>query len=110
MKEKEITKVQPSFVTAKTVADDIAKMAYEYVAKMSKRFKSKLSLSMDIWTGPNRMSFLGITFDAHPPTKKQKRFINANQRRQVDELTLYLQETRSESEDDPLEYWRINWK
>jgi hypothetical protein len=62
MKEKEITKVQPSFVTRKTVADDIAKMADEYVAKMSKRFKSKLSLSMDIWTGPNRMSFLGITF------------------------------------------------
>jgi hypothetical protein len=62
MKEKETTKVQPSFVTRKTVADDIAKMADEYVAKMSKRFKSKLSLSMDIWTGPNRMSFLGITF------------------------------------------------
>jgi hypothetical protein len=51
-----------------------------------------------------------LTLDAHPPTKKQKRFINSNQLRQVDELTLYLQKPRSESEDDPLEYWRINGK
>jgi hypothetical protein len=56
------TKTQPTFITDKTVAADIAKMADHYIAEMSKRFKSKLSLSMDAWTGPNKMSFLGITF------------------------------------------------
>lgn len=55
-------KKEPIFVTDKTVAADISKMADIYVNEMSKRFKSKLSLCMDIWTGPNKMSFLGITF------------------------------------------------
>ena len=55
-------KSQPAFVTDKTVAADIAKMAEEYIAEMKTRFQSKLSLCMDAWTGPNKMSFLGITF------------------------------------------------
>lgn len=55
-------KNQPEFVTDKTVAADIARMAEDYIAEMKTRFKSKLSLSMDAWTGPNKMSFLGITF------------------------------------------------
>ena len=55
-------KHQPEFVTDKTVAADIARMAEEYIAEMKTRFQSKLSLSMDAWTGPNKMSFLGITF------------------------------------------------
>ena len=33
-----------------------------HVNEMKLRFTSKLSLCMDVWTGPNRMSFLGITF------------------------------------------------
>jgi hypothetical protein len=53
---------QPAFVTDKTIASDIATMAKEYVNTMKARFDSKLSLCMDVWTGPNKMSFLGITF------------------------------------------------
>jgi hypothetical protein len=53
---------KPDFVTDKTVSSDIEKMAEEYIAKMKTRFLSKLSLCMDAWTGPNKMSFLGITF------------------------------------------------
>ena len=56
------TQTQPAFVTDKTVAGDIAKMADDYIAEMKNRFQSKLSLTMDAWTGPNKMSFLGITF------------------------------------------------
>jgi hypothetical protein len=56
------TKNQPAFVTDKTVSADIGKMADTYIAEMKIRFKSKLSLCMDVWTGPNEMSFLGITF------------------------------------------------
>ena len=52
----------PTFVSDKTIAADVSKMAETYVTEMSKRFKSKLSLCMDVWTAPNRMSFLGITF------------------------------------------------
>jgi hypothetical protein len=55
-------KVLPDFVTDKTVAADISKMADQYIEEVSKRFSSKLSLCMDVWTGPNKMSFLGITF------------------------------------------------
>ena len=57
--------VPPAFVTDKTIACDIAKMAETYIQEMTNRFatsKSKLSLCMDVWTGPNKMSFLGITF------------------------------------------------
>jgi hypothetical protein len=56
-------KKEPSFVTGKTVAANVSKMADLYVTEMSKRFQSKLSLSMDAWTGPNKMYFLGITFN-----------------------------------------------
>ena len=56
------TKVQPAFVTDKTIAADIAKMAGQYVEAMKAKFDSKLSLCMDVWTGPNKMSFLEITF------------------------------------------------
>ena len=56
------TKSQPTFVTDKTVAADIATKAEEYIKQMRSRFQSKLSLCMDAWTGPNKMSFLGITF------------------------------------------------
>ena len=56
------TATQPAFVTDKTIAADIAKKADAYIAEMKTRFKSKLSLCMDAWTGPNKMSFLGITF------------------------------------------------
>jgi hypothetical protein len=55
-------KSQPAFVSDKTVAADIAMMAKEYIAEIKTRFQSKLSLCMDAWTGPNKMSFLGITF------------------------------------------------
>jgi hypothetical protein len=55
-------KCQPAFVTDKTIASDIASMSNEYVNTMKARFDSKLSLCMDVWTGPNRMSFLGMTF------------------------------------------------
>ena len=55
-------KMQPVFITDKTVASDIKTMADKYVNEMKLRFTSKLSLCMDVWTGPNRMSFLGITF------------------------------------------------
>ena len=55
-------KKQPVFVTDKTVANDIHDMADTYIAEMKTRFDSKLSLCMDVWTGPNKMSFLGITF------------------------------------------------
>lgn len=55
-------KCQPTFVTDKTAASDIARMANTYVITMKARFDSKLSLCMDVWTGPNKMSFLGITF------------------------------------------------
>jgi hypothetical protein len=55
-------KCQPTFVTGKTVASDVARMANTYVITMKARFDSKLSLCMDVWTGPNKMSFLGITF------------------------------------------------
>ena len=61
-KEFSKTKVQPLFVTDKTVAADIAIMADRYVEAMKAKFKSKLSLCMDVWTGPNKMSFLGMTF------------------------------------------------
>ena len=37
------TKTQPAFVTDKTIAADIAKMADAYVAEMKTRFQSKLS-------------------------------------------------------------------
>lgn len=53
---------RPKFVTDKTVASDIKTMADQYVVEIKKRFTSKLSLCMDAWTGPNKMSFLGITF------------------------------------------------
>ena len=53
---------QPNFVTDKTIAGDIEIMAVKYVAEMRTRFQSKLSLTMDAWTGPNKMSFLGLTF------------------------------------------------
>lgn len=55
-------KTQPAFVTGKTVSADIEKMAQQYITVMKTRFQSKLSLCMDAWTGPNKMSFLGITF------------------------------------------------
>jgi hypothetical protein len=61
-KEWEKNGIQPAFVTDKTVAADIANMADTYITEMKTRFKSKLSLCMDAWTGPNKMSFLGITF------------------------------------------------
>ena len=61
-KEYTTTRKQPKFVTGKTVCSDITKLAEDYVEIMSERFSSKLSLCMDVWTGPNRMSFLGITF------------------------------------------------
>ncbi len=61
-KEHIKTGVQPVFVTDKTIAADIARMANEYVETLKPSFDSKLSLCMDVWTGPNRMSFLGITF------------------------------------------------
>ena len=54
--------VQPVFVTDKTVASDVEQMAARYVDEIKPRFTSKLSLCMDGWTGPNHMSFLGITF------------------------------------------------
>jgi hypothetical protein len=37
-------------------------MADQYIAEMKTRFQSKLSLCMDAWTGPNKISFLGIAF------------------------------------------------
>jgi hypothetical protein len=51
-----------NFVTDKAVAADVSHMAEKYVQVISKRFTSRLSLCMDVWTGPNRMSFLGISF------------------------------------------------
>ena len=62
LRENKTNTDQPKFVTDKTVAADIAKMANTYIAEMKNRFQSKLSLCMDAWTGPNKMSFLGITF------------------------------------------------
>ena len=62
LKENRTNIIQPIFVTRKTVAADISKMADDYIAQMKVRFQSKLSLCMDAWTGPNKMSFLGITF------------------------------------------------
>ena len=47
-------KMQPVFITDKTVASDIKTMADKYVNEMKLRFTSKLSLCMDVWTGPNR--------------------------------------------------------
>jgi hypothetical protein len=42
-------KTKPAFVTDKTVAADIGKMADTYIAEMKTRFQSKLSLCMDAW-------------------------------------------------------------
>lgn len=61
-KNKNLIDPKKMFVTDKTVAEDIGQMAVDYIEEMKNRFKSKLSLCIDAWTGPNKMSFLGITF------------------------------------------------
>jgi hypothetical protein len=62
LKEYQATGSPPVFVTDKTISSDIAKLSERYIEQMKKRFTSKLSFTMDVWTGPNKMSFLGITF------------------------------------------------
>jgi hypothetical protein len=56
----------------------------------------------------NNTSTQSVQATVPPPAKKHKFFVSYNQLHQHNELALYLQEPRSKSNNDPLEYWRLN--
>jgi hypothetical protein len=43
-----------------------------------------------------------------PQAKKQKRFADEDDESDANELSIYLQERRSKSGENPLDYWRLN--
>lgn len=55
----------PIFISDKTAASDLRVEADLYIKRVKElhsKSEGKWSLAMDVWTGPNKTSFLGITY------------------------------------------------